>query len=854
MTDKSPELLATADLTPVSPAPLHPSSPIVVPSLQDQADTLCTMSLTNNDPVITPSAPNAEQAETADRNGILAINSRDDAPGTNVASTASSHDFDLEDDSDEDLGVEEEEYESEEQEREQEQEQEKSRKEKKTTSATDEEGITQHPSHQGGATEVHQDVSKTIESTLSSDTSQSLTNHSELVVPAHEVSSTSVAQSVPQSAPNPSLLQAQGPPQGLQEPQEPQGRAVVATSSTGTTGAPQPPTTTDAPTKKSDYTPNATNNEIDIQSLVDKIIGNAPTSDPNQMPASQTSASLSATSQTASLPPRPPMPQPPAQSYVRPEDALIYQQALSHPNAATPSSLPPPPGTYPAGAPGIAPDGRSNFSPLSAPTLSSLPAHSFPVPQFDPAYIAAAAGAQPHITDQSQRWETFLQEERRYVSEAKWDRFPEGSRLFIGNLSSDRVSKKEVFDIFSKYGRLAQISLKQAYGFVQYHTLVEGQAAMDNLQGIEVRGRKIHLEFSRTQKKDGDGDKRGNRNKRDNERQDGGRGRRDDYRPGPGRQPSPRRTTHRQQGSYDSGRSYYDSFNSPRGRSRSPSYGRRDSGHYRRRSPSPYRRHPSEADLDIPRRYGGDIPDVQFLLLQEVERGFVSWAERAFVNQGLKVHVIFLNPHFPRDAVIQRQVMEGVHAVVELDFRAQQSGSISLQVFDRSAGRDNVRYDQYRDLDPSIAAQLVTRAKSQAQMQPYGVQYPPAQHYPPPAQPPYLAPSYASQPYPAGGAPAGASGGSLDNATLQKILGTLHGQQGVPHGLVPGQPVGGGPVDMNSFMTGYGGASAAGPGGPSMHHNANYATPPANGAPGPPGSDSAQHVQNIMAQLARYRQ
>jgi hypothetical protein len=50
--------------------------------------------------------------------------------------------------------------------------------------------------------------------------------------------------------------------------------------------------------------------------------------------------------------------------------------------------------------------------------------------------------------------------------------------------------------MFSRYGRLAQISLKQAYGFVQYHTVAEGQAAMDNLQGIEIRGRKIRKQAS----------------------------------------------------------------------------------------------------------------------------------------------------------------------------------------------------------------------------------------------------------------------------------------------------------------------------------------------------------------------
>lgn len=38
---------------------------------------------------------------------------------------------------------------------------------------------------------------------------------------------------------------------------------------------------------------------------------------------------------------------------------------------------------------------------------------------------------------------------------------------------------------------MAQISLKQAYGFVQYHDVAEGKAAMDNLQGTEVGGRNI---------------------------------------------------------------------------------------------------------------------------------------------------------------------------------------------------------------------------------------------------------------------------------------------------------------------------------------------------------------------------
>lgn len=63
--------------------------------------------------------------------------------------------------------------------------------------------------------------------------------------------------------------------------------------------------------------------------------------------------------------------------------------------------------------------------------------------------------------------------------------------ISLGNLSSDKVSKRDVFQIFYKYGRLAQISLKSAYGFVQYHTSDEGYRAVESLQGTEIKGRRI---------------------------------------------------------------------------------------------------------------------------------------------------------------------------------------------------------------------------------------------------------------------------------------------------------------------------------------------------------------------------
>ncbi|KAI1370825.1 hypothetical protein F4677DRAFT_341565 [Hypoxylon crocopeplum] len=869
MTERSPEVWAIADLTPISPAPLHISSPVVVPALQDQADTLSIMSHSNNGqlpagaaeiPGQATSTSAMGRADAASQNGIRTASIQDEIHSADGASLYGDEDgASLYGDGDgaslygNDDGAE--------------------SREEGATLVKNEEEANQHSGLQNmnGVAEAQQDVFNTKESITSSDASESLTNHAEVTAPSLDISLTTPTQSVSQALPSPSAAQGLPEPQELRElrrQQEPQEQAVVA-SSAGSADEPQLPSAASA--ENSDHAASTANDEIDIQSLVDKIIGNASAGNVNATSASQNSASL-AVSDAVSLPPRPPLTQQTAaQSHVRPEDALNYQPALSYPNAITVSSnVPPPPGTYSAGAPGTtSSDPRSSLPPPPASSVTSLPNHSIPLAHFDPAYAAGApspAHAAPQLQsfDHPQRWETFLQEERRYVSEAKWDRFPDGSRLFIGNLSSDRVSKKEVFDIFSPYGSLAQISLKQAYGFVQYHSFAEGQAAMDHLQGMEVRGRKVDLEFSRMQKRDGDGEKRGNRGKRDGERHDGRRARRDDYRSG--RQSSPQRGSHRQQPSYDTGRGQYDDHSS-RGRSRSPGHGKRDLGHYRHRSTSPYRRHPSEVDLDIPRRHGGEVPDVQFLLLQEVEREFVSWVEHAFVSQGLKVHVMFLHPRFPREVVIQRQVREGVHALIELDYRAQQSGTISLQVFDRSNGLGNVRYDEYQNLDPNVAAQLVIRAKAQVSPQPsYGAHYPPvhyhqpayhrpAHHQPAQPQPPYSLSSYPPQPYPGASAPApapataGNAGGPLHNATLQKIFGSFQGQ-----GHSPGQVGRDAQPDMNSLIANFGGANAANAAGLSLQPNVAYSSGRTNDAPNTPSSDPAQHVHNIMAQLARYRQ
>ncbi|KAL6721084.1 nuclear polyadenylated RNA-binding protein 3 [Lecanora helva] len=406
-------------------------------------------------------------------------------------------------------------------------------------------------------------------------------------------------------------------------------------------------------------------------------------------------------------------------------------------------------------------------------------------------------------------YEEFLREEAIYVAEGTWDRFPQGSRLFIGNLFTEKATKRDIFYVFHKYGRLAQISMKSAYGFVQYHDSNACMSALHSEQGIELRGRKIHLEVSKPQKNArnatataaGDSLRAGYRRRsRSPDYTRGGTGYqvgprpgadrydrnsgsipferrgRDDYRPGM-RSPSPlgyRGRDDYRPGSRRSPDRYY------RGRSRSP-YDR--NGQYRNRSP----RRPDpddEANLPILRRNPRDVPDVQVILVDEVDRTFVGYIQQSFRGRGLRCDVLQL-PRVSLSAVVKRQVVEGVQAVVKIFRRSQLTGKIPLQVYNRSAGIDNVRFDDYEDLDANIAAEIVIRAKTT-----HLAPAPPPQQYQQPQ--PYGASPYQqplphqqiqnTQPQAQAQAPSNPPNlanliTSLDGPALQKLLGAMSQQQ-----------------------------------------------------------------------------
>jgi len=46
---------------------------------------------------------------------------------------------------------------------------------------------------------------------------------------------------------------------------------------------------------------------------------------------------------------------------------------------------------------------------------------------------------------------------------------PPNCRIFLGNLASEKTSRKELQEIFSKYGEIVEeIVLRRSFGFIQY--------------------------------------------------------------------------------------------------------------------------------------------------------------------------------------------------------------------------------------------------------------------------------------------------------------------------------------------------------------------------------------------------
>ena len=74
-------------------------------------------------------------------------------------------------------------------------------------------------------------------------------------------------------------------------------------------------------------------------------------------------------------------------------------------------------------------------------------------------------------------------------------------RLFIGNLATDKTTKVEVEEIFSKFGELASLSLHNNFGFVQFIRPEDADKAVEEMHGTQLFGKRIDVNLAGERRK-----------------------------------------------------------------------------------------------------------------------------------------------------------------------------------------------------------------------------------------------------------------------------------------------------------------------------------------------------------------
>ncbi|KAI9095534.1 hypothetical protein DFS34DRAFT_180130 [Phlyctochytrium arcticum] len=314
---------------------------------------------------------------------------------------------------------------------------------------------------------------------------------------------------------------------------------------------------------------------------------------------------------------------------------------------------------------------------------------------------------------------------------------PPNSRLFMGNLASERTDRRELARIFAVYGNIAEIVLKGSYGFIQFDSAESCGRAMQAESGRKVAGMSIDLKISRDRRKEASA-RRGNEDRGSGGR--GGRGRgtdnrniRDDDRRG--RRDSDewrredsysRRDRSSSYSSDDSSGSYHrrdsrDSRSHDEGRGsmsqrRSVSPMQRQSRWGQERSPA---RKPSEQSnlqlptptmsaaptgsgvFPLPVRFGNNVPECQIIVLKELDRAYLGTVEQTLRAAGVIAQTLHLAPKMNLRDVVHQMIAEGVRGVIFLDKSHVIARTVSMQIF-----QGNGVVAEYDKLSPQAAAQL----------------------------------------------------------------------------------------------------------------------------------------------------
>lgn len=99
----------------------------------------------------------------------------------------------------------------------------------------------------------------------------------------------------------------------------------------------------------------------------------------------------------------------------------------------------------------------------------------------------------PMTQNERERYAEYLRGENKIT---EMSNLPPKSRLFIGNLPLKNVSKEDLFRIFSPYGRIVQINIKNAFGFIQFKNPQSVRDAIECESNESNFGKKLILEVS----------------------------------------------------------------------------------------------------------------------------------------------------------------------------------------------------------------------------------------------------------------------------------------------------------------------------------------------------------------------
>ena len=99
----------------------------------------------------------------------------------------------------------------------------------------------------------------------------------------------------------------------------------------------------------------------------------------------------------------------------------------------------------------------------------------------------------PMTAREAELYSEYLRGESRIT---EMHNIPMKSRLFIGNLPLKNVTKEDLFRIFSPYGHILQINIKNAFGFIQYDNPQSVKDAIEYETDHINFGKKLILEIS----------------------------------------------------------------------------------------------------------------------------------------------------------------------------------------------------------------------------------------------------------------------------------------------------------------------------------------------------------------------